>query len=243
MQKIGEFHTLYKEITAGIALVKQAHAAFQSIKKGDRGMPGTKGDRGPQGVSGPPVTREEIEAAVHRHLVQPKDGMSPEPMTVAEHILAHPSFEKILKKHLKPGKDGQSPATDALVSQVMEQLKGKKVSIADIDGIEQRFAELRNHISASKEWRGGGDTVVAGTGVTITDTVNGNKRISASGGVGAWQTPVESPNGVITTFTVGGSAPTDVVADGASFYQGAGYSYAAGQITFDNPPAQYVRYR
>lgn len=59
----------------------------------------------------------------------------------------------------------------------------------------------------------------------------------------AWTTPVESPSGAILTFTVGSSAPTDIIADGLEFFNGNGYSFAAGQITFDNPPTQYVRYR
>lgn len=67
--------------------------------------------------------------------------------------------------------------------------------------------------------------------------------VNAAGGGGAWNTPVESPNGLILTFTVGASAPIDVVADGISFFNGAGYTYVAGQITFTNPPVSYVRYR
>jgi len=61
----------------------------------------------------------------------------------------------------------------------------------------------------------------------------------------AWKTPTESPDGVITAFTVsvGVSLPVDVVADGITMYSGAGYTYASGQITFTNPPTQYVRYR
>lgn len=59
----------------------------------------------------------------------------------------------------------------------------------------------------------------------------------------AWKTPTPTPDGIITAFTVTGDVPVDVVADGATFYSGAGYTYSAGLITFDNPPTQYVRYR
>lgn len=73
-----------------------------------------------------------------------------------------------------------------------------------------------------------------------TDQVEGASSFSSLAG---WSTPAETPDGATTVFTVGSSAPSDVVADGITYYDGKGYSFAAGQITFDNPPAQYVRYR
>lgn len=68
---------------------------------------------------------------------------------------------------------------------------------------------------------------------------------TSTGGVGAWSTPVETITAPSTTliFTVGASAPTDVIADGMNYYEGKGYTYAAGQITFDQAPQNYVRYR
>lgn len=73
--------------------------------------------------------------------------------------------------------------------------------------------------------------------------VGGGGSGSGTSGVGAWSTPPEVPNKSITVFTVGASAPTDVVADGINYYSGSGYTYAAGQITFSQPPRNYVRYR
>lgn len=91
---------------------------------------------------------------------------------------------------------------------------------------------------------GGGDRVGAGVGITITRNGIGRKIINAtSTGVGAWSTPPETPDSIITVFTVGATPPTDVVADGTDFYEGQGYTYAAGQLTFTNPPNLYVRYR
>lgn len=254
--KVAEFTRLHAQLIAHIDTVKKAHAAFEAVKTGPQGKRGVPG-ADPTGaqieaavkklvrqpLDGKSVTQVEVEATVQKYLAQPKNGETPEPQNIVEVLLQSPKFERLLKKHLKAGKDGTSPATDALVAMVMEQLKTKKVTLGDIEGIDQKFAELRGHINASKDWRGGGDTVEAGTNVTITSTVNGRKKINASGGVGAWSTPVEVPDSVITVFTVGTPAPTDVVADGVNYYNGAGYTYAAGQITFDNPPAQYVRYR
>lgn len=72
---------------------------------------------------------------------------------------------------------------------------------------------------------------------------NGGGPASSGTGVGAWSTPAESPDSSNLIFTVGSSAPTDVISDGVNLFNGAGYTYAAGQITFVNPPTQYVRYR
>jgi hypothetical protein len=86
-------------------------------------------------------------------------------------------------------------------------------------------------------------------GVSQTDFQNLLRRVitveqGGTGGVGAWSTPAETPNGSIQTFTVGSEAPTDVVADGVNYYSGAGYTFAGGQITFtDIQPVNFVRYR
>jgi len=71
---------------------------------------------------------------------------------------------------------------------------------------------------------------------------------SSSGGVGAWSIPVETPaaDGSVTVFTVGATAPTDVIGDGTMYFEGAGYTFSSGQITFNiggGGPTQFVRYR
>ena len=68
---------------------------------------------------------------------------------------------------------------------------------------------------------------------------------ATASGVGAWSTPAEAVagDGSVTVFTVGASAPTDVIADGSVCFAGIEYTYAASQITFINGPSQYVRYR
>lgn len=122
---------------------------------------------------------------------------------------------------------------------------GKKIPVDFIDGLEQTFS-ARFHQLARGYLHGGGDTVRAGSNITIVNNNDGTKTITAiSSGVGAWSTPPEAPapNGSILVFTVGATAPTDVVADGITYYAGAGYTYAGTQITFTNGPTQYVRYR
>lgn len=152
------------------------------------------------------------------------------------------------------GKDGVSPNEDDLrklieplvrtVVSEMGQAEGKEPTYDQIVGaatpiIEQKMREAR------KGWfggGGGGDLVRAGDGITITTNGIGAKVISATGGAGSWSTPAETPNGSTTVFTVT-AEPTDVVADGITYYDGAGYTYASLSITFDSAPVSYVRYR
>lgn len=70
-----------------------------------------------------------------------------------------------------------------------------------------------------------------------------------SGGVGSWSTPPESvqSDGSVTVYTVGGSAPTDVNADGIIYPSGTVWSFGGGQITVSigggSGPTQFIRYR
>ncbi len=84
---------------------------------------------------------------------------------------------------------------------------------------------------------------VAGTGMTIAySKVNGFDTLTfnSSGGGVTVETPVEIPNAVITVFTVS-ARPKWIVADGTTYYEGAGYSYASLQVTLDVPPSSFIR--
>jgi hypothetical protein len=63
---------------------------------------------------------------------------------------------------------------------------------------------------------------------------------SGSGSGVTVATPVEIPNNIITIFTVS-AQPQWVVADGIIYFDGAGYTYAALQVTMNAPPSTYVR--
>lgn len=84
---------------------------------------------------------------------------------------------------------------------------------------------------------------VGGTGMAIAFShVNGRPTLtfnaSASG------ITVETPTGTVdasnTTFTVS-AQPKYVVSDGTTYFEGAGYSYAALEISMDIPPSASIR--
>lgn len=64
---------------------------------------------------------------------------------------------------------------------------------------------------------------------------------SNTGGNSTPLTPIGTVNGINQVFGVV-SEPSSVVADGITYYENHGYSYASLQITMDSPPAQYIRY-
>lgn len=70
-------------------------------------------------------------------------------------------------------------------------------------------------------------------------------QATGGGGVGSWSTPPQTPNSSTLIFTVGSSAPTDVVSDGLLRFSPDDYTFAAGQITFNSniPPTYSVKYR
>lgn len=87
----------------------------------------------------------------------------------------------------------------------------------------------------------------AGTGVSIAySKVNGQDTITfnATGGGGGGgvtvETPAETPDGVITEFTVT-AEPQWVVADGITYYDGEGYTYSSLTVTMDVAPSAFIR--
>jgi hypothetical protein len=77
------------------------------------------------------------------------------------------------------------------------------------------------------------------TGLTVAE-VNGRVTVTAGASGATVETPPETPDGVVTAFTVS-DEPQYVVADGATFFDGAGYTYSALTVTMDNPVTQYIR--
>lgn len=90
-----------------------------------------------------------------------------------------------------------------------------------------------------------GTTAVQGIPIGKLNSLQSQINNIIGGALPAWSTPPESPapDGSVTVFTVGSSAPTDVVSDGTFLFNGFGYTYTAGHITLVNGPTQFIRYR
>lgn len=123
-----------------------------------------------------------------------------------------------------------------VIAEVAAQSLKKKVSIADIPGLEDRLRRVTN-MARDGFVRGGGDTVAAGTNVTITSS-GGVKTISSTGGSGfsiLTATGTVDDSNVTFTFI---SQPTLLCINGA-FYQSSGgaitWSYVTGTVTLSSP--------
>lgn len=137
-------------------------------------------------------------------------------------------------------KDGVSPTIDEekLLEALFKRIKQKGLKLSDIVGLEETITSFSNRMMHKEPYmHGGGDTVAAGSGVTITNT-NGTKVISSTGGAAlsiiAVAGTIDDSN---VSFTAA-SEPTLLNVNGA-FYQKTGgsytWTYVAGTITLNNP--------
>lgn len=140
----------------------------------------------------------------------------------------------------------ETPTPEQIVQLTMKELKKKPITIDDVHGLPNTIREIKNRPSGFMH--GGGDTVVAGTGVTITQT-NGIKTISASVGGITTLAATETPNGTNTifTFATATSQPSFLLVDNvwqrATTKSGTvNWTWAAGpkQATLTIPPADEI---
>lgn len=228
-------------------------------------MKGDKGDKGEPGET--PVkgrdylTPEEVEQWTE--IMTPKkgvdyiDGKDGEAPTRKELV----SLIKPLIPEAIPGKDGKDGAdllmtdpqkiADALntlkdvlepslikgyltIDSIIKEIKkGKLLELKDIKGARLDMNDQR--------WHGGGPTLVAGTGITITDNSNGTKTLTASGGLNS-ETPTGTVDGSNLTFTAT-HTPVFLITDGLIRVETVDYTLAGLVITMNAtiPPCSFIR--
>ena len=183
------------EIDAKIIQAEEIIERAKLVQKGDQGDKPVAGVDYPIPKDGQSVDHDKVVADVLGKIKQPKDGETP--------VVDYKKVATLAAKLIPKPKDGKSVDEKGIVQQVLDSLRtGKKLHIKDIEGfnegLEQTIAPIR---SLAAGFRGGGDTVVAGTGITITTNANGNKVLTSSGGGFTTLSATETPNGVITVFT------------------------------------------
>lgn len=195
----------------------------------------------------------DVQSIIYQIVVLAQEKLSGLPST--EELLAYIPIPKDGKDG-QDGKDGTTPDLDVVAKEVLSKIdlptkeeledtlkqlvSKKKLTVKDIDGIDEYIASIRRAVMLGGNVRGGGDTVAAGSGVTIT-TSNGVKTINAAGGVSV-ETPTGTVDGSNTVFTVS-NAPVFIVVDGVNKYETLHYTYVAGTITITDgaPPVQFIR--
>jgi len=199
-----------------------------------------------------PAGKNADEEKITKHL----ESKLPKPVDedkLAERVLAkvpRVDEEKLARKIIKSLPEHKADlkiiqeqfVTDpmSVIDKILELAKsGKfKLKTENIDGLEQTISAFRHQITTKGYIHGGGDTVAAGTNVTITNT-NGTKIINATGGLGIL-TVTGIVNGSNQTFTVP-SKPNVVVVDGVALQatdnnSNVQWTYVGTTLMLSTPP-------
>lgn len=246
---ISEVRSLQKQVLGQVQSVKadaQTVVAERrrvlSLPKGDKG---DKGDRGPAGING----RDGKDGAPG------KDGLTP---TKGKDYNTKEDQEAFLMKilaRIRTPKDGQDAVIDEekIIDEIINRIqKDKKLKTSDIAGLNEEIASYRNQLARKQAGQhGGGDTVVAGTNITIDTNANGTKTINSTGGVSLEtdgtpngdQSLLNLEAGTNITLTDNGTGTVTIDATGGGTFLGcrlykssgqAGVSTTLTALTFDS---------
>lgn len=146
----------------------------------------------------------------------------------------------------KDGKDGKDGAMGVIDEATIAYLEDRIDTVKkEIDKAPQSRSGWGAHPLQIKD----GNTLIEkvarvinfGNNLSATRSADGVITVNAasSGGISV-TTPTGSVNGSNTSFTVT-DVPQWVVADGITYFDGAGYTYGALTVTMDVAPSQYIR--
>jgi hypothetical protein len=195
--------------------LQQELERIQSIQKGDKGEQGEPGDfvAGDPGEKGDPPSKQELLSLIKPLIPSPvpgpkgdegKPGKNPDPTEVMRLVLTKlPLFK------------GTPETPEIDVAEIISAITKKKLSISSIEGLRELLSSLQGRVSGAY-LHGGGDTVKAGTNITLTRNADGTTTITAAGGGGfSTLTATETPNGSRTAFTFAAAVaqPTYLVVD------------------------------
>jgi len=115
----------------------------------------------------------------------------------------------------------------------------KKLYPKHITGLEQTLHAFETQLKSKGGYlHGGGDTVGAGSNITIVE-IGGKKIISSTGGGSTFieLDPIETPDGSNTVFTFT-QKPTYIISDGVKLRENSGWTWNVGllQATLSVPP-------
>lgn len=245
--KVNEVDVLKNELTDKLIeanyTINQAQIQLERAKEIQKGDKGDNADNQaiaewvlsqiPKPKDGESVDEEKVVSTILSKIVipKPKDGVTP---TIDEKAIAKKVFGMI-----KPVEVDHQ----AIVDKVFEDITTgkKKLSTKHIgdftEGLEQTIKPIKR---LAEGFRGGGDTVDAGTGISIVN-IGGKKIISSTGGTGfTIETPTGTVDGANVTFTVT-STPKYIISDGTTYFDGQGYTIVGLTLTLTVPPQFFIR--
>ena len=208
-----------------------------------------------------PEDLEAIEDFILERL--PEEGVDfPSPIMVENYINARvakmPNKVGDKGKPGKPGNPGEdgSPDTGAeILSKIRSLSKNQGLKMKDVRGLENKIKEFNDLLDEFEKL----DNLVKniqitypinddGTGGGLGDAPSDGQEyvrkdgawIVATGGGATVETPTGTVNGSNVTFTVT-ATPQYIVADGITYFEGAGYSLSTLTVTMESPPVSYIR--
>lgn len=199
LKKMDEVLKAYGGLQAVLDAAKALETKMASVKEGPRGAPGRDAY----------LDVEDLAQRAAALVPAPKDGKSPK--------LNYEKLARHSARHIKPpaGAPGKDADVAVAIASVLEHLKTGKVKIKaeHVEGLKQTTEVIRR-FEKSGGIRGGGDTVAAGTNVTITRLTSGAVQISAQAGFTALD-PTETPNGsrTVFTFATATAKPSYIISD------------------------------
>jgi len=166
-----------RKATDGIEQLKEdALDIIEDIKKGEKGDAGKDADDD--------SIRNDLAKEVEQVEKRLKDCIPViDEKKLIEKLLKQLPENKASLKIIQEQMAVEDP--ESIIDRIMalpEEKRAKlRVAGANIDGLAQTIRSMRTQLGNGYQ-HGGGDTVVAGTNVTITTNANGQKIINASGG-------------------------------------------------------------
>lgn len=165
-----------------------------------------------------------------------EDGKAPSKQEIAR--IVSEMMGSLNKKQSKNDKTGLSLFTDKDKSSLVEMIREEAQNIVknkptQLSGGGITYAYQIKDLPAKT--RGTGPTYAGNEGKALVVSSDG-KRIDFGSTAGvAVETPTGTANGSNTDFTVS-NEPKYVVVNALTYFDGAGYTYSGGTITFDIPP-------
>lgn len=227
--------------------IKKLDETNDTINK-KTGPKGEKGDQGPQGIPGKngepgkdgehgkdgnSLNFDEVISNVLGKIKMPEDGKPGKDAVITkDHIT---KIAKIAAKHVNIP---DVPLLDPMkvIEQIQNLPEGKRISTKHIDGLEQTLRAFKSQMDRGY-LHGGGDTVIAGTGIVITKNANGNKIISAPNAGGTWTQDAILTRTNGTNYNLP-STPLSVLflyLNGQKILQNIDYTRSGSAITMTSP--------
>jgi hypothetical protein len=174
-----------------------------------------------------------------------RDGEDADPQLVADIVLSQIKLPDVKEQIVDTPQD--------VLNKLLVLPEKERLGIDDIPGLRALLDELKtSNTGSTKAGWGAHPLTIAGAGTTKSKTTrhinftgsgvssvvrnpDGTVDVTINGGGGAsFETPVGTVDDANVTFTVSND-PIYIVVNGAQYFSGAGYSYAGGTITLDNP--------